>query len=113
MTTQKAIEQAKKLIEQCKWPERMLSRQKLKGKALLEYYERADRNIEALQHLLQIAERAGDVEGIRRIIIDEELVPTVCEDSGQVEWTVGESRNLAQSLSKWLKEEKSEDRNIF
>ena len=60
---------------------------------------------EEIKRLQLIAERAGDVEGIRSIIIDEELVPTVCEDSGQIEWRVGESRNLAQSLSKWLKGE--------
>ena len=38
------------------------------------------------------------VEDIRRIIIDEELMPRVCEDSGQAEWTVGESKKLAEAI---------------
>ena len=37
-------------------------------------------------------------EEIRRIIIDKELVPDVCVDSGQVEWSVGESRKLAHAI---------------
>ena len=69
MTTKEAIEQAKELIEQCKWPERILPREKLKGKAksLLEFYERADKNIEALQHLIQVADRARDAKGIEKV----------------------------------------------
>jgi len=38
------------------------------------------------------------VEEIRQIIMDKELMPAICEDSGQAEWTVGESRKLAQAL---------------
>jgi len=38
------------------------------------------------------------VEGVRRIIIDKELIPTIAKDSGMAEWTVGESRKLAQSI---------------
>ena len=44
-----------------------------------------------------------DKERIRRIIIDKELVPTVCEDSGQAEWTVGESNKLAQAIVDYMK----------
>ena len=39
-----------------------------------------------------------DVEKIRKIIIDKELMPKVCEDSGQAEWTVGESQKLAEAI---------------
>ncbi len=45
-----------------------------------------------------------DVEKVRRIIINKELVPTVCEDSRQAEWTVGESRKLAQAICNEAKE---------
>ena len=61
----------------------------------------------ALAHQ-KIEELMLSEEEIRRIIIDEELMPKVCADSGQAEWTVGESRKLAQvihnSMLKKLKE---------
>ena len=58
----------------------------------------------AVQELLSLASSiiavSGilSVEDIRRIIIDKELVPRVCEDSGQAEWTVGESKKLAEAI---------------
>ncbi len=38
------------------------------------------------------------IEEIRLIIVNKELTPTVCEDSGQAEWTVGESLKLAKAI---------------
>ena len=58
----------------------------------------------AVQELLSLASSVIAVSGIlsvediRRIIIDKELVPKVCEDSGQAEWTVGESKKLAEAI---------------
>jgi len=58
----------------------------------------------AVQELLSLASSVIAVSGIlsvediRRIIIDKELVPRVCEDSGQAEWTVGESKKLAEAI---------------
>ena len=46
------------------------------------------------------------VEGIRRIIIDKELMPAVCEDSGQAEWTVGESEHLATAIYNFIRRDK-------
>ena len=37
-------------------------------------------------------------EGVRQVIIKKELMPRVCKDSGQAEWTVGESRKLAKAI---------------
>ena len=42
------------------------------------------------------------IDAIRSVIIDKELMPTVCEDSLQAEWTVGESRNLAEAIAAML-----------
>jgi len=50
------------------------------------------------------------VEDIRRIIIDEELMPAVCEDSGQAEWTVEESKKLAIAIYNMKKEEGVKDK---
>lgn len=38
------------------------------------------------------------VAEIERIIITKELMPRVCMDSGQAEWTVGEARKLAEAI---------------
>jgi len=38
------------------------------------------------------------VKGIENIILNKELTPTVCEDSGLVEWSVGEAQKLAQAI---------------
>ena len=38
------------------------------------------------------------VESIKRIVIDKELMPSVCEDSGQAEWSDGESEKLAKAI---------------
>jgi len=38
-------------------------------------------------------------DGIKKIILKEELVPTVCEDSGLVEWSDGEVDALAQKIA--------------
>jgi len=46
------------------------------------------------------------IEDIRRVIIDKELMPAVCEDSEQAEWTVGESRALATAIYNMKKEGK-------
>ena len=45
------------------------------------------------------------VEEIRRIIIEKELQPAVCLDSGEAEWTVGESKKLATAIHNRLKED--------
>jgi len=44
----------------------------------------------------------ASVEKLVRIIIDKELTPTVCEDSGQVEWSIGEATKLATALHEYL-----------
>ena len=46
--------------------------------------------------LTNLKERGVGV--IERVIIDKELVPEVCEDSGQCEWSVGEARKLATAI---------------
>jgi len=46
------------------------------------------------------------IEELRQIIIDKDLTPSVAEDSGQVEWTVGESRKLAVAISKSMRRAK-------
>jgi hypothetical protein len=38
------------------------------------------------------------IEEIINIICEKELTPTVCEDSGLPEWTVGEARELATAI---------------
>ena len=40
------------------------------------------------------------VEAVKRTIVDKELTPTVCEDSGQAEWTDGEAQKLAEAIVK-------------
>jgi hypothetical protein len=45
----------------------------------------------------EIAERPR-VEDIKQIIINKELTPTVCNDSGRVEWSDREALKLAQAI---------------
>ena len=46
---------------------------------------------------IEVLERL-DEEKVREVIIEKELVPTIALDSHQAEWTVGESRKLAQAI---------------
>lgn len=39
------------------------------------------------------------VEKLIRHIIDKEMIPSVCHDSGQAEWTTGEAKKLAEVLA--------------
>ena len=48
------------------------------------------------------------VEEIRKIIIDKEYTPTISKDSEQAEWTVGESRKLAEAIYKRITEKRGE-----
>jgi hypothetical protein len=47
--------------------------------------------------------KAFNVENIRRIILDKELMPEPMEDSGNCEWSIGEATKLAEAIVK-LKE---------
>jgi len=38
------------------------------------------------------------VEQVTRIIINKEMMPAVCEDSGQAEWSTGEAQKLAEAI---------------
>lgn len=64
-----------------------------------------DRCIEALRQ----AEANGlicrvlSTDQITEIILIKELMPTVCEDSGQPEWSVGEARELATEINKRMR----------
>jgi len=49
-----------------------------------------------------LKERIRNVKKIRDAIIDSEIVPSVCEDSEQPEWTVGEAQELAEAIVKRL-----------
>lgn len=46
----------------------------------------------------KIARPVIDRGKIVRIILNREYVPTVCEDSGQVEWSMGEVNKLADAI---------------
>ena len=59
---------------------------------------------EALQHLTQIAERAGDEEGIEKCLIDN------CYYEEETDKIVLNFSKVAQLLSKWLR---GEERNGF
>ena len=43
-----------------------------------------------------------DEEGIRGVIEQKELIPVVCEDSGQAEWSRGEALKLAKSIKQYI-----------
>ncbi len=40
------------------------------------------------------------IDAIKKTIIDEELTPTVCKDSGTAEWSNGEAQALAAAIVK-------------
>lgn len=39
-----------------------------------------------------------DKDWLVELIIDKELTPSVCEDSGQAEWCLGEAQKLASAI---------------
>ena len=83
---------------------------KLTKEELKEVQEHINWRISELNKELQGIRERADVEKVRRIIIDKELIPRVMEDSGQAEWTVGESRKLAHSICKYIKNDNIDSR---
>lgn len=58
-----------------------------------------DMSTEMLARVTANRESDGLVEAIKRVIIDKELTPDVCEDSGEAEWCEGEARKLAEAIA--------------
>jgi len=44
------------------------------------------------------------IDAVKRTIIDKELIPSVCTDSEQAEWSEGEAKKLAEAIVKTLAE---------
>lgn len=42
------------------------------------------------------------VEEIKGVIVQKELIPRVCKDSGQAEWSEGEARKLATAVQELI-----------
>jgi hypothetical protein len=63
------------------------------------FKEHIDKDVDlALQQISRLTKPSVSVEDIRQVIVQREYVPDACVDSGQVEWSVGESRKLAQAI---------------